>query len=115
MNTFATRSLPVHFSVAKLFNFRWQYTQIVTEYKKRYICHGLTTDMNKALNLTEEQSEDGWRPVMGRFCVAEAGIGCRGTLQAKHRASRKRLQVGIGHIRMLGEVQLPSPRKAICL
>ena len=26
MNTFATGSLPVHFSVAKLFNFRWQYT-----------------------------------------------------------------------------------------
>ena len=37
--------------------------------------------MNKALNLTEEQSEDGWRPVMGRFCVAEAGVGCRGTLE----------------------------------
>lgn len=27
MNTFATGSLPVHFSVAKLFNFRWQYTR----------------------------------------------------------------------------------------
>ena len=27
MNTFAIGSLPVHFSVAKLFNFRWQYTQ----------------------------------------------------------------------------------------
>ena len=26
MNTFAIGSLPVHFSVAKLFNFRWQYT-----------------------------------------------------------------------------------------
>ncbi len=26
MNTFANGSLPVHFSVAKLFNFRWQYT-----------------------------------------------------------------------------------------
>ena len=26
MNTFAVGSLPVHFSVAKLFNFRWQYT-----------------------------------------------------------------------------------------
>ena len=33
--------------------------------------------MNKALNLTEEQSEDGWRPVMGRFWVVEAGVGCR--------------------------------------
>ena len=27
MNTFAIGSLPVHFSVAKLFNFRWQYTR----------------------------------------------------------------------------------------
>ena len=27
MNTFAIGSLPVHFSVAKLFTFRWQYTQ----------------------------------------------------------------------------------------
>ena len=26
MNTFAIGSLPVHFSVAKLFTFRWQYT-----------------------------------------------------------------------------------------
>ena len=26
MNTFAIGSFPVHFSVAKLFNFRWQYT-----------------------------------------------------------------------------------------
>ena len=33
--------------------------------------------MNKALNLAEEQSEDGWRPVMGRFWMAEAGVGCR--------------------------------------
>ena len=37
--------------------------------------------MNKALNLAEEQSEDGWRPVMGRFWVAEAGVGCRGALE----------------------------------
>ena len=29
MNTFAIGSLPVHFSVAKLFTFRWQYTQVV--------------------------------------------------------------------------------------
>ena len=28
MNTFAIGSLPVHFSVAKLFNFRWQYTYV---------------------------------------------------------------------------------------
>ena len=28
MNTFAIGSLPVHFSVAKLFTFRWQYTPI---------------------------------------------------------------------------------------
>lgn len=28
MNTFAIGSLPVHFSVAKLFTFRWQYTSI---------------------------------------------------------------------------------------
>ena len=28
MNTFAIGSLPVHFSVAKLFNFRWQYTDV---------------------------------------------------------------------------------------
>lgn len=35
MNTFAIGSLPVHFSVAKLFNFRWQYTsdqEILTIY-----------------------------------------------------------------------------------
>ena len=30
MNTFAIGSLPVHFSVAKLFNFRWQYTKFKT-------------------------------------------------------------------------------------
>lgn len=29
MNTFAIGSLPVHFSVAKLFTFRWQYTFVV--------------------------------------------------------------------------------------
>ena len=29
MNTFAIGSLPVHFSVAKLFNFRWQYTVLL--------------------------------------------------------------------------------------
>ena len=28
MNTFAIGSLPVHFSVAKLFTFRWQYTYV---------------------------------------------------------------------------------------
>ena len=28
MNTFAIGSLPVHFSVAKLFTFRWQYTTV---------------------------------------------------------------------------------------
>ena len=28
MNTFAIGSLPVHFSVAKLFTFRWQYTSV---------------------------------------------------------------------------------------
>ena len=65
--------------------------------------------MNKALNLTEEQSEDGWRPFMGRFWMAEAGVGCRGTLQAKHRASRKSFQVVLGHIRMLGEYHEPEP------
>ena len=65
--------------------------------------------MNKALNLDEEQSEDGWRPVMGRFWVAEAGVGCRGTLQAKHRASRTPFQVGVGHIRLLGEYHEPEP------
>ena len=27
--------------------------------------------------IAEEQSEEGWRPVMGRFWVAEAGVGCR--------------------------------------
>ena len=32
MNTFAIGSLPVHFSVAKLFNFRWQYTNIVSSF-----------------------------------------------------------------------------------
>ena len=32
MNTFATGSLPVHFSVAKLFNFRWQYTLVLTSW-----------------------------------------------------------------------------------
>ena len=37
MNTFAIGSLPVHFSVAKLFNFRWQYT--LQEWK--YLCHRL--------------------------------------------------------------------------
>ena len=31
MNTFAIGSLPVHFSVAKLFTFRWQYTQSYEE------------------------------------------------------------------------------------
>ena len=46
---------------------------------------------------------------MGRFCVAEAGVGCRGTLQAKHRASRKPLQVGVGHIRLFGEYHEPEP------
>ena len=65
---------------------------------------------DKALNLAEEQSEDGWRPVMGRFWMAEAGVGCRGTLQAKHRASRTRLQVGVGHIRLLGEYHEPEGR-----
>lgn len=29
MNTFAIGSLPVHFSVAKLFTFRWQYTGVI--------------------------------------------------------------------------------------
>ena len=65
--------------------------------------------MNKALNLAEEQSEDGWRPVMGRFWMAEAGVGCRGVPQAKHRASRKPFQVVVGHIRMLGEYHEPEP------
>ena len=64
---------------------------------------------DKALNLAEEQSEDGWRPVMGRFWVAEAGVGCRGALQAKHRASPKPFQVGVGHIRWLGEYLEPEP------
>ena len=31
MNTFAIGSLPVHFSVAKLFTFRWQYTLVEIE------------------------------------------------------------------------------------
>ena len=35
MNTFATGSLPVHFSVAKLFNFRWQYTDAKLLYIRR--------------------------------------------------------------------------------
>ena len=34
MNTFAIGSLPVHFSVAKLFTFRWQYTYIKTNLNK---------------------------------------------------------------------------------
>ena len=33
MNTFAIGSLPVHFSVAKLFNFRWQYTTVEDLYR----------------------------------------------------------------------------------
>ena len=70
--------------------------------------------MNKALNLDEEQSEDGWRPVMGRFWVVEAGVGSRCRLQrgprAKHRASPKPFQVGVGHIRLLGEYHEPEGR-----
>ena len=46
--------------------------------------------MNKALNLTEEQSEDGWRPVMGRFWVAEAGIGRRGALEQNTEQAERR-------------------------
>ena len=47
MNTFAIGSLPVHFSVAKLFTFRWQYTGLdfySTGLKTPvfiYICHVL--------------------------------------------------------------------------
>ena len=66
--------------------------------------------MNKALNLTEEQSEDGWRPVMGRFWVAEACVVCRAAPRAKHRASPKPFQVGVGHIRLLGEYHEPEGR-----
>lgn len=39
MNTFATGSLPVHFSVAKLFTFRWQYTQIHSGASKCYLAY----------------------------------------------------------------------------
>ena len=47
---------------------------------------------------------------MGRFWMAEAGIGYRAAPQAKHRASRTRLQVVVGHIRMLGEYHEPEGR-----
>ena len=77
----------------------------------------------KALKMAEKaenqdaagnQSENGWRPVVGGLLVAECRVGCRIDPRAKHRASRKPFQVGVGHIRLLGEVQLASPRKAIC-
>ena len=54
MNTFAIGSLPVHFSVAKLFTFRWQYTidklialkqqkiETLKEYKKSLIFECVT-------------------------------------------------------------------------
>ena len=35
MNTFAIGSLPVHFSVAKLFTFRWQYTYEILLFRRR--------------------------------------------------------------------------------
>ena len=60
------------------------------------------------------------------FCLSPASVAsskcslmkvwARGDgLRAKHRASRKPFQVGVGHIRLPGEVKLASSRKAICL
>ena len=64
--------------------------------------------MNKALNLAEEQSEDGWRPVMGRFWVAEAGVGCRGALEQNTEQAECHYRC-VGHIRLLGEYHEPEP------
>lgn len=49
MNTFAIGSLPVHFSVAKLFNFRWQYT---TELCDR--------ELGKRRHSPTQTCRDGW-------------------------------------------------------
>ena len=60
-----------------------------------------------------DQSENGWRSVEGRLFVTEAGVGCRIDPRAKHRASRKPFQMGVGHIRLLGEVKwLHRPRQS---
>ena len=65
--------------------------------------------MNKALNLTEEQSEDGWRPVMGRFWVAEACVVCRAAPRAKHRAMQSASEMPVGMVSLLGEFLEPEP------
>ena len=50
MNTFAIGSLPVHFSVAKLFTFRWQYTtefqQAVFHYLTDINISGIPSELN---------------------------------------------------------------------
>ena len=54
-------------------------------------CHcGISRQSRRAEGLAEEQSEDGWRPVMGRFWVAEAGIGCRGALEQNTEQAERR-------------------------
>ena len=63
----------------------------------------------------EDQSDDSLRPVAGRSLVTEACVGCRMVPRAKHRASRTPFQVGVGHIRLLGDFKRALPRKAICL
>jgi len=50
MNTFANRSLPVQLSLAKLFTFRWQFTE---EDNSQGSFAGLTANVPEAVDLSE--------------------------------------------------------------
>ena len=69
MNTFAIGSLPVHFSVAKLFNFRWQYTNgnKVKPYSTLYVSY--ETLIGNVMYIVENEESQS-------LCSNPKSIGC---------------------------------------